>query len=864
MYGGGCKGPQRRAIAVILPHNIHIASCETDAVLETLSILRESPKTKKFRAKFLLATDGKTLEAEDLATGDVLSCNWENLSHHFSFFLPLAGISTVQAIRDNPIDINATLRLNRLYLELQKTNPAWDSNDPNLNMNRFMAQLIFCFFAEDTGIFYGDDLFTRTVEDVSTADNAHEAISTLFRTMATPIEDRVGKLASTWANRFKYVNGGLFSESVQVPTFSKSARSYLLHAGNLDWRSINPDIFGSMTQAIADNEERGQLGLHYTSIPNILKVLNPLFLNELREKLKDSWDSPQKLLNLRRLLSRIRIFDPACGSGNFLVVAYKQLREIEHEIVEQRIKLLGEQARRHENTRSVIPLTNFFGIEIKEFACEIAQLSMLIAEYQCDVLYLGQQIAADAVLPLHDNKNIHRGNALHFDWDEVCPHSDDEKVPTYICGNPPYKGSQTQTKSQKSDLVKAFNAYNISTRQLDYVAGWFIKASEYIQNTHATFAFVSTNSISQGRIVPILWPVILSLGLKIEFAYKSFRWSNLAARNAGVTVVIIGIGVQGKNPRIFEPGESGISISRQVKEINPYLTSAPIVFVKGRNENLSDLSPMAFGNMPLDGGNLLMSDQELELLNLDENIKPLLTRNIVGSKEYIRGESRYCLWIENKNLDTALSFPEVRKRIEAVKNFRNRSKAPSTVEFSKKPHQFTVMNHGKTHSIVVPGVSSEHREYIPAGVLNSNSVISNAAFGMYDVPIWNFSIIVSRLHLLWVKNVCGKLESRIRYSNTIGWNTFPVPTLSTENKLILGKCAKAILHAREQYFPATIAEMYDPERLDTDFPLVREAHQANCETLERIYSTTPFRNDTERLEKLFDLYAEMTSKEQNS
>ena len=343
-----------------------------------------------------------------------------------------------------------------------------------------------------------------------------------------------------------------------------------------------------------------------------------------------------------------------------------------------------------------------------------------------------------------------------------------------------------------------------------------------------------------------------------------FLNSLLAARNAGVTVVIIGIGVQGKNPRIFELGESGISISRQVKEINPYLTSAPIVFVKGRNENLSDLSPMAFGNMPLDGGNLLMSDQELELLNLDENIKPLLTRNIVGSKEYIRGESRYCLWIENKNLDTALSFPEVRKRIEAVKDFRNRSKAPSTVEFSKKPHQFTVMNHGKTHSIVVPGVSSEHREYIPAGVLNSNSVISNAAFGMYDVPIWNFSIIVSRLHLLWVKNVCGKLKTDFRYSNTIGWNTFPVPKLSTANKLILGKCAKAILHAREQYFPATIAELYDPERLDTDFPLVREAHQANCETLERIYSTTPFRNDTERLEKLFDLYAEMTSKEKNS
>lgn len=791
----------------------------------------------------------------------MLSCEWNKLDDQFGFFLPLAGITTVQALKDNPIDIKATARLNRLYVELLRTNPDWDGSNPDLNMNRFMAQLIFCFFAEDTGIFYGDDLFTLTVEEQSSADNAHEVIKTLFEAMATPIDERTGPLTASWVSRFRFVNGGLFTDITRVPTFSRIARSYLLHAGKLDWKSINPDIFGSMTQAITDSEERGQLGLHYTSIPNILKVLNPLFLDDLREKLKDSWDSPQKLLNLRRQLESIRVFDPACGSGNFLVVAYKQLREIENDIIEQRIKLLGESARRRENTRSVISTNNFFGIEIKEFACEIARLSLLIAEYQCDVLYLGQQLAAGAVLPLSDNRNIHHGNALHFNWVNVCPNSEDEKVQTYICGNPPYKGSQTQTKVQKRDLEIAFEAYRISTRQLDYVAGWFIKAAEHLQNVNASFAFVSTNSICQGRIVPILWPVLFSLGIKIEFAYKSFKWSNLAARNAGVTVVIIGIGLNDLNYLLFESNDTGNIISREVEVINPYLIASPIVFVKGRNRILSKLSTMAFGNMPLDGGNLLFTDQEFELLKLDKISKEQLTRRIVGSREFIRGECRYCLWIEDRYLDRTMNYPEIRKRVEAVRNYRESSVAPSTVKHSNKPHQFTMMHHGNSHTIVVPRVSSEKRDYLPAGIHNNRYVVSDAAFGMYDAAIWNLAIIVSRLHFLWVANVCGKLETRFRYSNTIGWNTFPVPNLTYDEKKTLTECAKAILHARERYFPATIAEMYDPKRLDKEFPLVRQAHQANDETFERIYSTTPFKNDTERLEKLFELYAEMTSKE---
>ncbi len=862
IFGGGVDGKPQRSYSVVLPQNIHIGTCETGRVAETLSFLRDSPKTKKFRAKFLLATDGEVLEAEEIVTGDVLSCEWNKLDDQFGFFLPLAGITTVQALKDNPIDIKATARLNRLYVELLRTNPDWDGSNPDLNMNRFMAQLIFCFFAEDTGIFYGDDLFTITVEEQSSADNAHEVIKTLFEAMATPIEERTGPLTASWVSRFRFVNGGLFTDITRVPTFSRIARSYLLHAGKLDWKSINPDIFGSMTQAIADSEERGQLGLHYTSIPNILKVLNPLFLDDLREKLKDSWDSPQKLLNLRRQLESIRVFDPACGSGNFLVVAYKQLREIENDIVEQRIKILGENARRRENTRSVISTNNFFGIEIKEFACEIARLSLLIAEYQCDVLYLGQQLAADAVLPLSDNRNIHSGNALHFDWAEVCPISNEDNIQTFICGNPPYKGSQTQTKTQKRDLEIAFRAHSISTRQLDYVAGWFIKAAEYLQNVNASFAFVSTNSLCQGRIVPILWPVLFSLGVKIEFAHTSFKWSNLASRNAGVVVIVIALTKVTKKPRIYSIDRHCVTTVRRVDTINPYLTSTPLSAIQGRSNPVSIFPSMSFGNMPVDGGHFLLSDSEYRSINVSKENKSKLFRRIVGSAEFIRGTQRYCVWVEDHNLNLALMSREISDRIHEVNLFRKSSVDKSTINLSVKSHQFREMHYGKSHSIVIPSVSSEHRAYLPVGLINDRTTISNAAFGIYDAPIWCLAVIASRIHLIWIETVCGKLGTGFRYSKTLGWNTFPFPPLIKDTMLTLSNSAIAILHAREQYFPATIAEMYDPKRLDKEFPLVRQAHQANDDKIERIYSPIPFKNDTERLEKLFELYSEMTGKEQ--
>jgi hypothetical protein len=515
---------------VLQRNNIHLKVCPEGEVTATLKALRDSPATARYKAKFILATDGKSFEAENLADGETVACDYPNFPDHFGFFLPLAGITTVKQIRENAFDIKATGRLNRLYIELLKDNPDWDGEERREELNHFMARLIFCFFAEDTNIFHSDGLFTATIQQMSASDslNTHEVLSEMFRAMCTPLNARDANQIRNWANVFPYVNGGLFSAShdgsVEVPRFSKIARSYLLHVGNLDWRKINPDIFGSMIQAVADEEERGALGMHYTSVPNILKVLNPLFLDDLRAQLEAAGDNARKLLNLRQRMARIRVFDPACGSGNFLVIAYKEMRAVEAEINLRR----GEPDR-----RSDIPLTNFRGIEIRHFSTEIARLALIIAEYQCDVLYRGPKLALLEFLPLKDDNWITCGNALRLDWLSLCPPTgtgvkvqredldlfgetrevaeidfENEGGETYICGNPPYLGSTWQSNEQKDDLKLIFDGRTKLWKSLDYVSGWFMKAADYGTQTKSAAAFVSTNSICQGQQVPILWPLI--------------------------------------------------------------------------------------------------------------------------------------------------------------------------------------------------------------------------------------------------------------------------------------------------------------------------------------------------------------------
>ena len=856
-------------------NNIHIATCARGEVDAKFAELQASPKTASAKAKFIVATDGETLQAEDVNSGATLAEPYADLPDHFGFFLPLAGITTVKEIRESSFDIKATGRLNRLYVELLKDNPDWSTDERRPEMNHFMARLIFCFFAEDTDIFVGEGLFTSTVQQMSQSNSAdtHAIISEAFRAMDCKIADREKEGIPRYANQFPYVNGELFSGSVDVPVFSRMARSYLIHIGNLDWKKINPDIFGSMIQAVADDDERGSLGMHYTSVPNILKVLNPLFLDDLREQLEVAGDNERKLLNLRKRMAKIRVFDPACGSGNFLVIAYKAMREIEAEINLRR----GEQER-----RSDIPLTNFRGIELRDFPAEIARLALIIAEYQCDISYRGQKEALDEFLPLDSKNWITCGNALELDWLTVCEPQgestgkifaddlygaplDQAKVgfeneggETYICGNPPYLGSTWQDKGQKADLERLFKHRTKKWKSLDYVAGWFIKAADYGCHTPTISAFVSTNSICQGQQVPILWPIIFDTGHEIAFAHTSFKWSNLASNKAGVTVVIVGIGRGLQKERaVYSLDENGELIVKQSASINAYLVTGERTEVQQARKPISARPEMVRGNMPYDGGNLLLSHGEIEALGLTDSQKARFIRCIYGSAEFIQGKSRYVLWIGDEHLEEALAIPSIASRIDGVREMRLASRDKGANAMAARAHQMREMLIGKSLTIVVAAISSENRPYLPCGLVDNRTAISNKNYGIYDGLLWNLALIASRLHWVWIGTVCVRLEMRFSYSNTLGWNTFPLPKLTEQNKADLTRCAENILLAREAHFPATIADLYDPDKMPED---LRRAHEANDETLERIYIGRRFRNDTERLEKLFELYTKMTTK----
>ena len=859
----------------VLQHrNIHIKVCPEGEAGATLTALRTSRATARARAKFVLATDGTEFQAEDLNTGETVVCNYPDFPEHFGFFLPLAGITTIQQIRESAVDIKATGRLNRLYVTLLKDNPEWGSAGRQHEMNHFMARLIFCFFAEDTDIFGREDLFTSTIERMSAGDraNTHEVIGEIFRAMNTEPEARPKAKIRRWADTFPYVNGGLFSRSTDVPRFSRIARSYLLHIGSLDWRKINPDIFGSMIQAIADDDERGSLGMHYTSVPNILKVLNPLFLDDLQEKLEEAGNNTRKLLNLRTRMARIRVFDPACGSGNFLVIAYKAMRAIEAEINERR----GEPQR-----KSDIPLTNFRGIELRDFPAEIARLALVIAEYQCDVLHRGQREALAEFLPLDAMNWITCGNALRLDWLDICPPTgtgvrvtandlfdtpldqaeidfENEGGETYICSNPPYRGSQWKSAEQREDLRGIFEGRTRKWKSLDYVSGWFMKCADYGLRTDAAAALVSTNSICQGRQVDTLWSAILATGHEIAFAHTSFKWANLASHNAGVTVVVVGMSKRaGKRRRLFSSTDEGETIAREVDNINPYLVPAQNMVVQPVREPLSAISEMSFGNMPNDGGHLLLDRTEADDAVAHRGVGHHFIRPFIGSQEFIHGVEKRCIWVKKKQYKAARKVKWLRLRFKAVRRQREQSNRPTTNELAAVPFQFgEVRQSGKETAVVVPRVSSENREYLPVGIASMGTIIGDRNFALYDAPLWNMALIASRLHWVWIGTVCVRLEMRFSYSNTLGWNTFPVPTLTEKNRSDLTECAENILLARENHFPATIADLYDPENMPET---LRAAHERNDEVLERIYIGRRFRNDTERLEKLFDMYSSMVA-----
>lgn len=778
---------------------------ETDADLHHLiDKLRIDPAIIKQHPRFIVVTDFQTLLSVDTKTGDTLDISILELAKHYDFFLPWAGLEKAQFQSENPADVKAAERMGRLYDIILEDNPTEEKDQLHV-LNIFLSRLLFCFFAEDTGIFQ-DNQFTNALAS-HTADDGSDLQTYLHKLFAVlNLNERPNY--PQFLQDFPYVNGGLFADDYPIPTFSAKSRKIIIECGTLDWKEINPDIFGSMIQAVVHNDQRSSLGMHYTSVTNIMKVIEPLFLNDLYEALEKAEDDDEKkLIKLLGRLYNLRIFDPACGSGNFLIIAYKELCKLEINIFRQ---LQQINALNWGHAVSGLQLNQFYGIELDDFAHETAKLSLWLTAHQMNLAFKEVFGETRPTLPLQDSGNIICGNATRLDWEVVCPKTDIKgkvNYEVYILGNPPYLGARNQSKEQKSDMSFVFDNHK-DYKDSDYVSCWFLKGANYIYSAKASLAFVSTNSISQGEQVGYLWPRIFEK-VEIGFAQQSFKWTNSARGNAGVTCIVVGLRNISNADKLLVSG----NIVRHVSSISPYLSEGISTFVRRTKHPISKFPQMVIGNMARDGGNLILSnDEKIELINKYPFIKPLI-KPLLGSQEFITGLARWCLWIEDNHLEVARSAPEINARIEKVFKFREASKAKTTNQYSSIPHKFAQRCLKTSNSIIVPSTSSERREYIPIGFLDAGIVITNSANAIYDASPYIFAVIASRMHMTWVHTVAGRLEDRIRYSSALCYNTFPFPEITEAQKNTLESHVFKVLDERELHSEKTMAQLYDPDKM---------------------------------------------------
>ncbi len=845
------------ATDILWPKKMLFRSAEAGGVQDAIEALKASLIGKKGTAaknapRFLISTDGDEFVAIDTKTGETPGFDRvADLPVNYDYLLPMFGVERYKPAPETTADVRAARHMAKFHDAIIDADPEFKI-DRIHDLNLFMTRILFCMFAEDTGIFAKKlfvDTLRREAMQVDGSDT-QRVIEDVFIALDVPKDaDRAqaGVQSRRIAADFPYVNGGLFRDRTAVPIFNRRARRLLLEAADLHWDQIHADIFGSMIQAVVHKDMRADFGMHYTSVPNIMKVLEPLFLAPLREQLTAAGDNMRALQRLVDRIGNIRVFDPACGSGNFLIIAYRELRQIETEAFRRirAIKHKGQLALAEFETG--IRISNFYGIDPVDFACETAKLSLWISQYQMN-RQLDEICASPApALPLTDAGSIVPGNALDLDWSEVCPQ--DTTTETYVVGNPPYLGRANQSPEQKQDIIRVFSPLTKRFKKLDYVACWFVLGAEYLRKGGTGFAFVATNSICQGEQVGLLWPHVLNARHRIVFAHQAFRWANSAARNAGVTCVIVGVGDKSLPKRLY----SAESVAT-VDNINAYLAAAPDVIVEGITNARTTKPIMRWGNMPADGGALILdADERLELIKAHPDAERLV-RPLFGTQELLDCRPRYCLWIHDRDLRLAESIPPIADRIERCRAFREHpDREAGTQALAAKPHQFREMHEASTSQIVVAMTAKEHREYIPADVMGPDAIVSNLAFSLQDAPIWLFSVISSRLHVAWAKAVAGGLETRLRYSNTLVYNTFPLPDLSEKQKSALEGHALEILRVREPYIAdgKSIAWLYDTE---TRPPEVAAAHLDLDRYLEAIYIGRQFRDDPERLDHLFKLY----------
>lgn len=837
---------------------IFFKSLTEGSLMDTIDELSKDDKILKQKPRFIVVTDFERFFATDTKLKTNKEFTLDELAEQTDFFLPLSGAEIYRVHNNNELDRNAAYKLGELYDILVTDNPDWMAKGSQ-QLNIFLSRLLFCFFAEDTGIFEIKNLFTEALANNTKADGSDvdEFLSLLYAKLNTDKGD-----FPSYLKDFPYVNGGLFRDEIECPKFSKKARQILIDSGELDWSEINPDIFGSMIQAVADPSERNNLGMHYTSVVNILKLIKPLFLDELYEEFEKNKNNAKALDKLLIRLSKIKFFDPACGSGNFLIITYKELRNLEIQIIKHLIDL-GE----NKLYFTEISLNQFYGIEIKDFAHEMAILSLWLAEHQMNQVFENELMdygRSKPILPLKEAGNITHGNAARIDWETVCPPTsrtsvsektrDEEQEPeVYIIGNPPYLGARIQDAEQKKDISLNFPKVK-GANNLDYIFIWFYKGAKYIKGINAKVGLVSTNSVCQGEQVSLLWPEILNDKIEIDFAYQSFKWTNNAKANAGVTVIIIGLRNTSNKPKwLFTE-----SIAKEVKNINAYLLDSGNIYITPKTTSISNLPEMNFGNMPNDGGGLILNQDEFDEIKSTVPNSDIFLRKFIGADEFLKGKSRYCLWFDYDNYKEFEKHEIIKSRFDKVLLHRNKSNREATNKLKEVYFSFGEIRFKDTDSIIVPRHSSENRDYIPLGFFNSDTIIADSALAIYDAQPWIFGVLHSKMHMVWVDAVGGKLETRYRYSAKLCYNTFPFPTLNEKQKETINQYVFAILDERAKYPEKTMAWMYNPETMPAG---LKQAHHELDLAIERIYRLTPFNSDEERLEYLFKLYDEMTKKE---
>lgn len=850
---GGALNVAKKEGCTLLKTKVYFEPLRADLLkaatpMQAIEAAKKDSRIAANKPRFLIATDFKTLAAFDTKRKDTVEFPIGDLHEHYTFFLPLAGMEKSTVHAEAEADVKAAENMAKLYDLIRADNPP-KTREERHALNVFLTRLLFCYFAEDTDIF-PDKAFTGAVESYTQPDGSDldAFLKQLFLHLNTEKKART-KTPQHFVG-FDYVNGGLFSDTharqSAVPTFSTKSRQKLIELGTKSWKKINPDIFGSMFQGVVDDEKRAELGMHYTSVPNIMKVIRPLFLDDLYEEFEKAKGSEAKLNKLLSRIYRLRIFDPACGSGNFLIIAYKELRRLEMAVFQELQRLAVQMPL----SLSGIQVSQFYGIELDDFAHEVAILALWLAEHQMNIEFEAVFGKAPASLPLKDGAKIVCGNALQREWREVCPNEAGYEI--FVLGNPPYYGARKQTAEQKSDVVRVAGSLD-GHKNLDYIACFFLKAAAYVRQTNAAVAFVATNSVCQGEQVALLWPHVLN-DLEFHFAYQAFKWANSAKANAGVTCVIIGI----RQPRNQPKRLFGSTVVRSVENINPYLVAGRNVFVHKRRGSISAMPPCDFGNMPNDGGGLMLRPDERDSLLDSHPSARKFVRRLLGTEEFIDGKGRFCLWIADAELREASQVPFIAGRIAAVRTHREDSDREATNRLAARAHQFGEIRHQDGAAILIPRHTSERREYIPSAFLNSEQIIHDSAIAIYGAEPWIFGIISSKMHMVWSRAVAGGLETRVRYSSSICYNNFPFPQLSLAQREKVGQCAEAVLIAREHHPEKTIAWLYDPDTMPPD---LLAAHRTLDETVEQCYRAKPFTSDEERLEYLFSLYEQMTAAE---